>query len=73
MENLAAGTVVHRFYSAGYEPIFFDSSRMGRLNAPDGSYGVLYTAREAAGAFAETFLRTPGRRLIDSDLGPIPN
>ncbi len=68
MEILPAGTVVHRFYSAGYEPIFFDSSRTGRLNAPDGRYGVLYTAREAAGAFAETFLRTPGRRLIDSDL-----
>ena len=68
VEILPAGTVVHRFYSAGYEPIFFDPSRTGRLNSPAGSYGVLYTAREVEGAFAETFLRTPGRRLIDSDL-----
>jgi len=41
---------------------------MGRFNAPDGSYGVLYAAKEPAGAFAETFLRTPGRTLIDLDL-----
>jgi hypothetical protein len=66
--KLDAGTTVHRFYTARYEPIFFDKSRDGRLNSPDGSYGVLYTAKEAAGAFAETFLRRPGLTLIDSDL-----
>lgn len=63
-----AGTVVHRFYAAGNEPIFFDASRAGRLNSPDGGYGVLYTAREMFGAFAETFLRKPGRTLIDPGL-----
>jgi RES domain len=64
-----AGSVMHRFYTAKakYDPIFFDSSREGRLNSLDGSYGVLYAAREPAGAFAETFLRTPGRTLIDMD------
>lgn len=66
--TLTAGTTVHRFYTSGYEPIFFDTALGGRLNAPDGSYGVLYCARETSGAFAETFLRTPGRRLIDPDL-----
>lgn len=66
--KLPAGTIVHRFYTSGYEPIFFDPGLSGRLNAPDGSYGVLYCAREQSGAFAETFLRTPGRRLIDADL-----
>ncbi|WP_244553078.1 RES family NAD+ phosphorylase [Bradyrhizobium erythrophlei] len=65
---LPAGTVVHRFYTAGYEPIFFDPSLLGRLNAPDGGYGVLYVAEKTSGAFAETFLRTPGRTLIDADL-----
>lgn len=64
--RLRAGSVVHRFYTAQYEPIFFDASREGRLNSPDGSYGVLYAAREPHGAFAETFLRRPGRTLIDS-------
>jgi hypothetical protein len=62
---LRAGAVLHRFYTAGFDPVFFDPSREGRLNSPDGSYGVLYTAREAFGAFAETFLRKPGRTLID--------
>lgn len=50
------------------EPDLFDRSLDGRFNAPDGSYGVLYTAKETYGAFAETFLRTPGRTLIDPGL-----
>ena len=65
---LATGTSLHRFYTAKFEPIFFDSSQLGRLNAPDGSYGVLYAAEEAHGAFAETFLRTPGLTMLDADL-----
>jgi hypothetical protein len=66
--RLRAGTVVHRFYTAEYEAIFFDPSREGRLNSPDGGYGALYAARDAYGAFAETFLRRPGRTLIDPGL-----
>jgi hypothetical protein len=58
--TLAKGRIVHRFYTARHDPIFFDKSQEGRLNAPDGSYGVLYVARSAEGAFAETFLRRPG-------------
>jgi hypothetical protein len=65
--TLPAGAIMHRFYAGGYEPIYFDPGLSGRLNAPDGSYGVLYCAEETSGAFAETFLRTPGRRLIDTD------
>lgn len=65
---LPAGTIAHRFYTARFDPVFFDRSNQGRLNAPDGSYGVLYAAREPHGAFAETFLRQPGRTLIDPDL-----
>ncbi|ANW02725.1 hypothetical protein LMTR13_23720 [Bradyrhizobium icense] len=66
--RLRRGTNVHRFYTAECDPIFFDTSRLGRLNAPDESYGVLYAARETYGAFAETFLRVPGRTLIDASL-----
>jgi len=64
--KVPAGAVMHRFYTDGFEPIFFDTGLSGRLNAPDGSYGILYCAEETSGAFAETFLRTPGRRLIDA-------
>jgi hypothetical protein len=44
--TLPAGAVVHRFYTAEYDSIFFDPSLLGRLNAPDGSYGVLYVAEK---------------------------
>ncbi len=37
------------------------------MNAPDGGYGVLYAAGSVRGAFAETFWRTPGRKLIPLD------
>jgi hypothetical protein len=66
--KLSVGTILHRFYTAAYDPVFFDTSLMGRLNAPDASFGVLYCAKEVGGAFAETFLRRPGRTLIDDRL-----
>ncbi len=65
--RLPENSVLHRFYTARFDPIFFDRSLAGRLNAPDGGYGVLYAARTKAGAFAETFLRQPGRTLIPAD------
>lgn len=65
---LETGFKLHRFYSAAFEPVYFDRSLLGRLNAPDQSYGVLYTAATREGAFAETFLREPGRSLIDLEL-----
>lgn len=65
---VARGTSLHRFYTERFEPIFFDRSRDGRLNAANGDYGVLYAAQSRDGAFAETFLRTPGASLIDADL-----
>jgi len=61
------GTELHRFYRLIYEPIHFDASRLGRFNAPDGAYGVLYAARTIDGAFAETFLREVGRTLLAPD------
>ncbi|AJD44517.1 RES domain-containing protein (plasmid) [Rhizobium gallicum bv. gallicum R602sp] len=63
--TLPDGTDLHRFYTAAYDPIYFDRSDLGRFNAPDGSYGVLYVAQEIPGAFAETFLRSPVRSLIN--------
>ena len=60
--------VLHRFSDADKDPVYFDRSLLGRLNSPDASYGVLYTAHHARGAFAETFLRSPGRRQIDPSL-----
>ena len=64
---LPVGAVLHRFYTGRFDPIFFDRGRDGRLNSPDAGYGVLYAAQSEAGAFAETFLRVPGRTLIPTD------
>lgn len=67
-EEITAGSELHRFYTEEYDPIYFDTSRDGRFNAPDASYGVLYCAGGMSGAFAETFLRRPGDTLIPRDL-----
>jgi hypothetical protein len=66
--KLQPGEVLHRFFTAAYDPIYFDRGRDGRLNAPDDSYGVLYAAKAPRGAFAETFLRNPGLTQLPTDL-----
>lgn len=66
--TLAQGAIIERFFPIGFDPIYFDRSDKGRLNAPDGSYGVLYAAAQLRGAFAETFLRVSGRTLLPLDL-----
>lgn len=62
---MRSGGALHRFYGRRHEPVHFDRSSGSRFNAPDGTYGVMYVARQRKGAFAEAFLRTPGRTLID--------
>src|SRR5258708_26732430 len=57
----------YRCYGRGKEPIFFDRSTDGRFNSPDASFGVLYAAKQLRGAFAETFLRSPGRTLLPGE------
>jgi hypothetical protein len=64
---LDAGTIVERFFNLTHDPIYFDRGDLGRMNAPDGGYGVLYAAEGVRGAFAETFLRAPGRRSLSLD------
>ncbi|GIK47949.1 MAG: hypothetical protein BroJett013_06460 [Alphaproteobacteria bacterium] len=66
--TLPVGAQLSRFYPKGRSAIHFDRNAPGRFNAPDAAFGVLYAAQSAAGAFAETFLRGAGRRLIPPDL-----
>lgn len=65
---LKRGASLHRFFNKRYHPIHFDRSANGRFNAPGGEFGVLYVAEQRTGAFAETFLRMPGRTQIPLDL-----
>lgn len=66
--NVPEGEKLHRFFGRTRDPIHFDRGPDGRLNAPDEGYGVLYVAKNAQGAFAETFLRRPGITLLPADL-----
>ncbi|MEQ1931053.1 MAG: RES family NAD+ phosphorylase [Parvularculaceae bacterium] len=62
-----ADEILSRFYGQAWGPIYFDRGKQGRLNAPDGAYGVLYAAVARRGSFAETFLRRSGDTLIARD------
>jgi hypothetical protein len=66
--TLTTTTTLYRFYRRKKDPMHFDRSIQGRFNSRDGSFGVLYAAQHRRGAFAETFLREPGRTLLPQDL-----
>ena len=67
--ELAARSALVRVHRLGFDPVFFSpgagTGPIGRFDSPTGSFGVLYMARSLEGAFAETVLRNPQRRLID--------
>lgn len=65
--DVTPANFMHRFYTRDKDPVFFDQSDLGRFNSKTGSFGVLYASKTPLGAFAETFLRKPGRTLIDLD------
>jgi hypothetical protein len=62
-------TAVVRIHRADLDPVFFSPGTgkppIGRFDSPNGSFGVLYLAQALEGAFAETILRNPHRRLVD--------
>jgi len=58
-----------RVHRLEHHPVFFSpgdgKTQVGRFDSPSGAFGVLYLAQSLEGAFAETVLRNPQRRLID--------
>ena len=66
LPDLATLVRVHRLE---HNPVFFSpgpgNAPVGRFDSPSGSFGVLYLAQSLEGAFAETVLRNPHRRLVD--------
>jgi hypothetical protein len=66
--EIPAGRELFRMYDLRFEPVFYDRSSEGRLNAPDATYGVLYCAERPDGAFAETFLRRASRNQLALDV-----
>jgi len=67
--ELPKATSVVRIHRTEYDPVFFSpgsgNAPIGRFDSPSGSFGVLYLAQALEGAFAETILRNPQRRLVD--------
>ncbi len=45
----------YRCHRAARDAIFFNTGRLGRFNAPNGEYGVLYLGTDPFCAFVETF------------------
>ena len=66
--ELPAGSTLVRIYRHVHPPIFFSPGDKrppaGRFDSATGLFGVLYLAFSFEGAFAETVLRNPARRLI---------
>ena len=67
-------TSVVRIHRTDHDPVFFSPGAgkppIGRFDSSSGAFGVLYLAQALEGAFAETILRNPQRRLVDlSDIG----
>lgn len=67
--ELPQPTSVVRIHRTDYDPVFFSPGSgkvpIGRFDSPTGAFGVLYLAQALEGAFAETILRNPQRRLVD--------
>lgn len=53
-----------RIHRRGRDPVFFGRTGLGRFDAPDESYGVLYTAQDFLGAFIETFGWITGTNVV---------
>jgi hypothetical protein len=53
-----------RTHSIDRNPIFFGNSHQNRFDAPDDSYKVLYSGRDAYCAFVESFAWAAGTRVI---------
>lgn len=56
--------MLYRTHRKDLHPLWFGRSATWRWDSPTGSFGVLYSATDAAGAFLETFGHTTGVKLI---------
>lgn len=54
-----------RLYRSKYDPVHFGATRLGRFDAANGEFGVLYVARQVAGAFIETLVRDGIREISE--------
>lgn len=69
LRTLKAGAVLWRIHDQRYGAVWFGPAPgrppANRFDAPGGEFRVCYTGLTPEASFAETFLRNPGRRLLD--------
>lgn len=53
-----------RIHALRRDPLHFGRESLNRFDAPAGQFGVLYVARDAHGAFIETFGHATGVRFV---------
>jgi len=68
MPVIEMGGSFFRCHKRHHDPLYYGRSGTYRFDDPDGQYGVLYTARDAYGAFIETFGQFTGVRTVSSAL-----
>jgi hypothetical protein len=72
VRTIEPGTALWRVHDESREPEWFGAAPgtppRSRFDAPGGEFGVCYLALSPEAAFAETFLRNPGRRMLDRTL-----
>ena len=54
----------YRVHRTTHDPIYFGTKPLNRFDAPASELGVLYVARDAHGAFIETFGQATGVRFV---------
>jgi hypothetical protein len=68
IREFPGGAIFNRVHRTQRAAIFFSSGKgkppAGRFDSATGGFGVLYGAETFAGAFIETVLRNPARRLV---------
>jgi hypothetical protein len=57
----------YRIHALEHDPIYFGREPRNRFDAPAGEFGVLYVAKDAHGAFVETFGHATGLRYVTLD------
>jgi len=70
LQDVPAGSPFVRIHHSHRSPVFLSPGKgqppAGRFDSATGRFRVLYLAFDFAGAFAETVLRNPARRLVSS-------
>lgn len=67
IEIVVISCSLFRTHPIGRNALFFGRTGRNRFDAPDGSYGVMYSAEDPFGAFIETFGHQTGTFAVTTD------